>query len=420
MEIKKISDLKAAKYNPRKISPEALAGLKKSVQLFGDLSGITFNKRTSNLVSGHQRVKALKETYKNIKIEGNEIFTQSGDKFKIRIVDWPLEKEKAANQAANNQHIAGEYTLKAVEILEDIKIEFPDDFGALNFDNLLDELKLEFDVPEVEVEGECDEDEVPDVYAEPPITKRGDLWELGRHRLLCGDATSVDEVEKLMGGEKVDCLMTDPPYGVNYSAKNEFLNNLDKGNSIQEDIKNDAIENYRDWFGSFLSLIPFANYNTFYIWMSGKELHNLRAVIEDCKYVWGDYLVWVKNNHVLGRKDYNAKHEFCVYGWKERHKFYGDFSTTILEYDKPLKNKLHPTMKPVSMLMKLLCDGSPKGSNVLDLFGGSGSTLIACEKTNRKCYMMEIDEYYCDVIVQRYIKFSGDKNIKLNDVKYVF
>lgn len=191
---------------------------------------------------------------------------------------------------------------------------------------------------------------------------------------------------------------------------------MDNGKRIQKDIENDNINNYEEFFTKFLgNIIPhFNDYNTFYIFMSGKELHNLRLAVEnnDCK--CGDYLIWVKNNHVLGRKDYNSKHEFCLYGWYGKHKFYGDFSTTVLCFDKPLKNDLHPTMKPIELLAKLIKDGSPVGGNILDVFGGSGSTLIACEQTNRNCYMMELDPNYCQVIIDRWEEFTGMEAEKIN------
>ena len=147
--------------------------------------------------------------------------------------------------------------------------------------------------------------------------------------------------------------------------------------------------------------------------MSSQELHNLRLALDNTNLKWGDYLIWVKNNHVLGRKDYNSKHEFCVYGWKNHHKFYGEFSTTLLEFPRPTKSKLHPTMKPIPLLSKLIQDGSKLGANVLDLFGGSGSTLIACEQLNRNCYMMELDPYYCQVIINRWEEYTGQKAEKL-------
>jgi len=211
-------------------------------------------------------------------------------------------------------------------------------------------------------------------------------------------------------------VLTDPPYGVDYSAKNEFLNKLDKGNCVQKDIENDNITDYLQFFTDMFESIKTVinDYNTLYVFMSGAELHNLRIALEKTEGKWSDYLVWVKNNHVLGRKDYNAKLEFCMYGWFNHHKFYGEFNTNVLEFDKPLKNDLHPTMKPIPLLAKLIQDGTKENMNVLDLFGGSGSTLIACEQTQRNCYMMELDPEYCQVIINRWEEYTGQRAVQNN------
>lgn len=239
------------------------------------------------------------------------------------------------------------------------------------------------------------------------ITVPGMVWNLGTHRLLCGDCTSAEVVERLMEGAKADQMVTDPPYGVDYSSKNEFLNAFDKGNRVQRPIENDAIEDYRTFFRSFLEVAPMASTNTVYMFMSSQESHNLRLAADDAGFYWSDWLVWLKNNHVLGRKDYNPKHEWIYYGWKGKHKFYGEFSTTILEYARPAKSDLHPTMKPPPLLARLIQDGSPKGALVYEPFGGSGSTLIACEMTGRVCRAIEISPHYCDVIVRRWQNETG-------------
>ncbi len=401
-----LSELKPNPENPRTIKQEKLDQLKKQILKLGWFKSFIIDD-DNIILCGNMRYKVAMTIDPSMKVP-------------CSVFEGTREERKIVVLSDNND--AGEWEPSLLEgFMDDLKIEMGEDFD-IEFtgfdDDILADIGISFDVETQECEPDGDVDEIPEVSTEEPITKRGDIWELGVHRLMCGDSTMVDDVEKLIDGEAVDCLMTDPPYGVDYSAKNEFLNKVDKGNHIQKDIKNDAITDYRKWFSSFLSIIPFSDYNTFYIWMSGKELHNLRLAIEDCKYVWGDYLVWAKNNHVLGRKDYNAKHEFCVYGWKNHHKFYGDFSTTILEYNKPLKNDLHPTMKPVEMFQKLISDGSPKKGVILDLFGGSGTTLIACAQINRKARLMEIDEHYCDVIVKRYVKLYGDKAIKLNGKPY--
>jgi DNA modification methylase len=320
------------------------------------------------------------------------------------VVDLDDAKEKALNLALNK--IQGDWDyLKLKDILQELDTgEFDLELTGFGMDEI-EELIAQLHVPE-----EIVEDEVPEP-PEEPITKPGDLWILGRHRLLCGDATVAADVERLMDGKRADSLTTDPPYGVDYSGKNEFLNKFDKGNRIQKPITNDATTDYRKFFSDFMGLAPLAEYNTVYIFMSNKELHSLRLALDDCGYSWGDYLVWVKNNHVLGRKDYNAKHEFIVYGWKGKHKFYGGFSTTVLEFDRPLRSDLHPTMKPIPLLAKLINDGLPAKGRVYDPFGGSGSTLIACEQLNRTCYMMELDPKYCDVIVQRWEDLTGQKAV---------
>jgi site-specific DNA-methyltransferase (adenine-specific) len=279
------------------------------------------------------------------------------------------------------------------------------------------EKDLENLMTQVHVEPEVEQDEVPEP-PEEPVTKPGDLWILGRHRVLCGDCRVADDVAKLLGNAQVDSLVTDPPYGVDYGAKNDFLNRFDKGNRIQVPISNDAITDYRQFFAEFLSLVPFADHNTVYVFMSGKELHSLRLAAEDCKITWGDYLVWVKNVHVLGRKDYNARHEFVFYGWKGRHRFYGDFSTTVLEFDKPAKNELHPTQKPVPLVAKLISDGTPQTGVVYDPFAGSGTTLIAAEQLGRTCYAMEIEPRYCDVIIERWQNLTGQKAVREDGTPY--
>jgi DNA modification methylase len=395
MEIRKmlIDKLDLAYYNPRKDlqpgDPE-YEKLKRSIQEFDLVEPLVWNERTGRVIGGHQRLKVLQELgYTEVEVS---------------VVDLPEEKEKALNLALNK--ISGEWDyVKLKDLLEEL------DTGAFDLEltgfdmDEIEDLMTQFHVP-----GEIIEDEVPEP-PEEPITKPGDLWLLGRHRLLCGDATKKEDVERLMDDKKVDSMITDPPYGVDYSGKNEFLNKFDKGNHIQKPITNDATTDYRKFFSDFMGLASLAEYNTVYIFMSSKELHSLRLALDDCGYSWGDYLVWVKNNHVLGRKDYNAKHEFIVYGWKGKHKFYGGFSTTVLEFDRPLRSDLHPTMKPMPLLAKLINDGLPAKGKVYDPFGGSGSTLIACEQLNRICYMMEIDPKYCDVIIRRWENFTGQKAV---------
>ena len=391
-ETRMLSELVPYDKNPRKITEEDQKRLKKSFKNTGYAESIAID--TDNvIVAGHQRYEILKQlNKKDIEID-------------VRVPPEKLTEQEFKDYLIASNKDTGEWDY--VALAEEFTAEELLDKG---FDT--EDFK-DVDVEQVETEGD---DEVPEPPEEPKTVK-GDIYELGDHRLLCGDCTEQTSSETLLQENKVDSLVTDPPYGVDYSSKNEMLNAFDKGNCCQRPIKNDHIENYREFFASFLSIIPFADYNTIYIFMSGNELHNVRIAFDDCKIKWGDYLVWVKNNHVLGRKDYNSKYEFCVYGWAGVHKFHADgHRTTVLEYDKPTKNDLHPTMKPIALIEQLVTDGSGKNAIIFDPFGGSGSTLIACEKTKRRCYMMELDPKYCDVIVKRYKEFC-EKNDKVAVIK---
>ena len=384
-----ISELKPHPKNPRVHPDSAIEKLERSIKEFGWTNPILVS-ADGYILAGHARLKAAEKAGIS----------------EVPVIYLPLEGAKAEAYLIADNRLQDETDWdmpKLKDLLQELDTgEF--DLELTGFDmGEIEDLMTQFHVPE-----EIIEDEVPEP-PEEPITKPGDLWILGRHRLLCGDSTIKEDVERLIDGNKVDSMVTDPPYGVDYSSKNEFLNKFDKGNKVQKPIDNDAIANYQDFFSAFLAVTPLAEYNTVYIFMSSKELHSLRLALDACGYTWGDYLVWVKNNHVLGRKDYNAKHEFIVYGWKGKHKFYGGFSTTVLEFDRPSRSDLHPTMKPIPLLAKLINDGLPAKGKVYDPFGGSGSTLIACEQLNRICYMMEIDPVYCDLIVKRWENLTGQK-----------
>ena len=389
-----LADLKPAPYNPRRINDAAMAALTKSLERFGYVEPIIWNKRSGFVVGGHQRLKVLRAS----KIKDVPVV----------IVDLAENEEKALNVALNSTHLSGEFTDNLQTLLAEIHAKDQVLFSELRLDQLLSDIKASG--------SGADPDEAPPI---PKVakTKLGDMYVLGTHRLLCGDSTNADSLALLLQEEAVDSLVTDPPYGVDYGAKNEFLNEYSKSNPraagkrIEKRIENDAIENYRVWFASWLALIPWNTSATFYIAMSSLTLHELRLALDDVGFHWGDYLVWVKNAPVFGRKDYHAKHEFILYGWPKTHRFFADQGSrnTVLEYDRPRKNDLHPTMKPVALIEQLVRDGSPGGGIVLDLFGGSGTTLIACEQAARQARIMEIDPLYCDVIVERWETFTGKK-----------
>lgn len=265
----------------------------------------------------------------------------------------------------------------------------------------------------ITAEPEEETEEIPEPPAIPK-SKRGEVYQLGKHRIMCGDCTSKESISRLLVDCKFDLLLTDPPYGVDMGNKNEFLNELSKsqghaGNRITKEMANDNIDDYMKFFKSFLELVPFNEKSVFYIFMSDQKLRELLNTLHDLKFKMSNILIWNKNSAGFGRKDYHSKHENIVYGWKNTHKFYTNYATTVLDFDKPLFNKLHPTMKPLELISQIITNSTKKNMTVYDPFLGSGSTLIACEQTNRICYGMELDPAYIDVIITRWENYTGKK-----------
>lgn len=288
----------------------------------------------------------------------------------------------------------------------------------------IDMTLLGFDDKEEETPQEVVEDDFDAEPPEKPKSKLGDIYQLGEHRLMCGDSTNAEQVAKLMNGEKADMIFTDPPYNVNYADKNKFLNGADKGNRIQSDIQNDnAFDDETAkcelWEPAFKNMADNAkDYCSIYVTMPQGGAHMMMMMMMAAAASWQvkHELIWVKNNHVLGRTDYYYKHEPILFGWKEKHKFYGkgEFDKSVWEIPKPQKSDLHPTMKPIRLIANALNNSSKDNDIIMDLFGGSGSTLIACEQLNRQCFMMELDPRYVDVIIDRWETFTGKKAVKLN------
>lgn len=275
------------------------------------------------------------------------------------------------------------------------------DFDGYDFDFGLEE--------EIEEEPEVVDDDYDPEPPEEPKSKPGDIYKLGRHRLMCGDSTSVESVEALMNGQEADLLITDPPYNVNYEGGT--------GMTIQNDNMED--EDFRAFLGKafFAANSVMKQGASFYIWHADSEGYNFRGACHDIGWTVRQCLIWAKNALVLGRQDYQWKHEPCLYGWTEGagHTFYGDRKqTTVLEYDRPSRSELHPTMKPVELFDYQIKNSTQKGDAVLDLFGGSGTTIVACEQNGRKAYCMEIDPKYVDVIIDRWEKLTGEKAVLLS------
>lgn len=292
--------------------------------------------------------------------------------------------------------------------------EWDDDLLANNYE-IEDLESWGMDLKDLGIEplGEDETDDVP----EPPKearAERGKIYTLGKHRVMCGDSTNAGDVALLMDGKKADMVFTDPPYGVSYGAKNEFLNAIARGNCIQTPIENDQKneEEIQDFwvkaFGCIRDVL--ADVNSYYI--TGPQIQGMMMMMMMMMKAGLPYrhvIIWVKNNHVLGRCDYNYKHEPLFFGWTKTHKFYGngEFKTSVWEVDKPHKSDLHPTMKPIRLIVNALLNSSENGQICLDSFLGSGSTLIACEQTSRVCYGMEIDPRYVDVIIERFCNYTG-------------
>lgn len=321
-----------------------------------------------------------------------------------------------------------------VDKMKEIVIKDNGSFGEWDYDalgNLWDDLPLaDWGVPAWEAqevgggqsaaqEDEFDEDK-DEIHV---LCQKGDIWQLGDHRLMCGDSIDLEQVKTLMGGGKADMIFTDPPYGVSYTEKNEFLNRIDASQRLTNPIENDSHtpeEMNAFWEKVFGNLAEVTTDKAAYYITSpqGGDLLLLLLAIQNTPFQLKHMLIWNKNNHVLGRCDYNYKHEPIIYGWKKKgtHIFYGGgkFKTTVWDIPKPLKSDLHPTMKPVELVANCILDCTKEGDSVIDVFGGSGTTLIAAEQLNRRCYMMELDPHYCDVIIARWEKLTGKEATKLN------
>ncbi|EKS9964991.1 ParB N-terminal domain-containing protein [Enterococcus faecalis] len=386
IKVQKTEDLIPYEKNPRH-NEDAITAVAKSIEKFGFKVPIVVD-ASNVIVNGHTRLKAAK--YLGLK----EVPTIIAD-------DLTPEQIKAFRLADNK---VGEIATWDEELLNTELDELADlDFDMTEFG---------FDLPDIEGEEvEVIEDEFEEELPAEPISKLGDIYQLGRHRLMCGDSTNSLEVEKLMGNKKADLLITDPPYNVAYEGKGkEALT-----------IKNDSKETNE--FHSFLYEAFSAAINnmklgsSFYVWYASSEVVNFHTALEEAGFLVKQELIWNKNSMVLSRQDYHWKHEPCLYGWASggSHSWYSDRKqTTILNFDRPTVNKEHPTMKPVALFDYQIKNSSKQGDCILDLFGGSGTTLIACEQNEREAYLMELDPRYVDVIIARWEAFTGEVAVKIS------
>jgi len=408
MDIQKIgiARINPAPYNPRvnlKPGDVEYEKLKKSIVEFGYVEPLVWNKGTGTLVSGHQRLKILQ--------------AQGIQEVEVSVVDLTIEKEKALNLALNK--IRGEWDEnKLAALLEELKASADVDIMLSGFDvpeisEILDRFHEASEADGFDFEGAVDS-------IKEAITKPGDLIEIGPHRILCGDSSNPDDLEKLLGKTKVNLLHTDPPYNVDY-----YGGNRPNDSSRPKDCKhwkriyadNMSQEEYEKWLKSiFINAEPYlASGAAIYVWNGYRQFGPMHNMLTGMGFHVSCVITWAKERFAIGFGDYNQQTEFCLYGWKAHngtHPWHGpnNESTLWQIHRDATKEYIHPTQKPIAIAQRAMRNSSSRGGIVLDLFLGSGSTLIAAESLNRACYGVEIDPKYCDAIVRRYIAFVGQEN----------
>lgn len=388
MQIEKLKTdhLIPADFNPRKdLKPgdTEYEKLKRSIEQFGYVEPVIWNKTTGRVVGGHQRLKVLLD--------------MGITEVECVVIEMDEEKEKALNIALNK--ISGDWDKDKLALLiadlqgADFDVSLtgfePAELDALFKDSLKD--------------GIHDDDfDVDAELQKPAVTKLGDIWTLGRHRLVCGDSTKADTFTALMDGKLANLVVTDPPYNVNYEGTAGKIKNDNMGNEAFYDFLLAAFTNTEAAMAQDASI---------YVFHADTEGLNFRKAFSDAGFQLSGCCIWKKPSLVLGRSPYQWQHEPVLFGWKKKgkHNWYADRKqTTIWEFEKPKKNADHPTMKPIALLAYPIMNSSLTNCIVLNPFGGSGSTLIACEQSDRICFTIELDEKYCDVIVKRYIEHAGN------------
>ena len=410
----KITEIKPYDKNPRK-NDGAVDAVAESIKQCGYCAPIVIDE-DNVILAGHTRLKALKKLkYKECEC--------------VRKVGMTEEQKRKYRLLDNKTNELAEWDMDLLKGELD-GLDFLDfDFGFDIADESEPQAIVEDVAPEVDEENE-------------PITKLGDIWQLGRHRLMCGDSTDKKTIDLLMDGAAADMLLTDPPYNVNYEG----------GTAAALKIANDNMpeQQFFEFLKAAFEAADGAMHEgaAFYIWHADSEGLNFRKACAAADWKVRQCLIWVKNSFVMGRQDYQWKHEPCLYGWKDgaAHYFIDDrtqstvfedkididklkkeelkdmlkifldnnMPTTVIHEDKPLKNAEHPTMKPVNLFARLIKNSTMRDDIVLDIFGGSGTTLIACEQLYRVCHICELDPRYCDVIVKRWENFTGNKAKRIN------
>lgn len=410
----KLSDLKPAEYNPRvdlKPGMPEFEKLKQSIEEFGFVDPPIFNKQTGNLVGGHQRVAVAS-------------YLGGYDEIEVSIVDLPLKKEKALNVALNK--ISGRWDdEKLALLLKSIEAEVRfTGFDTDEVNELLDAYDYEEDIEKPIIEDDFDVNQFVEDHPEPK-TKLGQLWKLGDHYLLCGDATKSEDVAKLLQGNKAALVVTDPPYNVAVSSDSQELQESGRGEIMNDNMSENE-------FNDFLSAV-FKNYSAsmnpnaaIYVFHGSSYQREFENAMNAAGIVVRSQCIWVKNSATFGWSQYRWQHEPVFYAYKknEAPAWYGnrkqttvwqddlleDLPSTIWHVDRDDATKYyHPTQKPLSLIAIPIRNSSKRGDIILDYFGGSGSTLMTCDQLDRVCFTLELDLIFCDVIIERWEQATGKK-----------
>ena len=388
-ELVSIDSLNPNPKNPNKHPDSQIELLSKNIKYLGWRHPITVSKRSGFIVAGHGRLMAAKKLGVQIVPVDYQEFNSDADEIAVLVADNRLAELSETS----------EEDLKNILSELDGKIEIDlTGFSDAEVEQLLRDINtdvLDEDVPEVPTE---------------PISKFGDIFEFGSHRLMCGDSTDSEQVKKLMADEIANMVFTDPPYNVDYGSDERKIENDNLGSEFPQFLEK-VIKN----------IFSFSS-GAIYICMSSSEIDSLQSTFKRLGGHWSTFIIWAKDTFTLGRSDYHRQYEPILYGWKEgvSHYFCGDRSQgDVWEFAKPKKNDVHPTMKPVELCQRAVLNSSKPNDIVLDLFGGSGSTLIACEQSSRKCRMMEFEPKYCDVILKRFLALNPNAGILRNGEKFI-
>lgn len=385
-----ISSLKPDPSNPRDISDEKKQDLKDFITKYNSFKPLLVDVRPEKegqLIGGNKRLEAYKE------LGVTEVWVE---------LRTPISDAEAFEMGTIDNMEFGHYVEdRLLAMVEQYKGEI--DLSKLavhlgeipTFEEMLENMK---DVPE---------DEVPAVSDEPAVSEYGKVYQLGRHRLMCGDATKLEEVTTLMGGISADLVFTDPPYNIAYEGKTKQRLTIENDNMSSDDFYNFLLMSFENMAAVSKSGAAI------YICHADMERVNFQRAMVDAGWLQKQNIIWVKQHFVMGRQDYQWQHEPILYGWKDggSHQWLGNRTeTTVWNIDRPTASLEHPTMKPIALMVRAMDNNTKSGDIVLDTFAGSGSTLIACEQKNRTCYAMELDPKYCDVIRKRYAKIVNKEN----------